>query len=528
MPGESVRPRPRLARKAHRIVLLTVAIATTAFALATILDLAGYVLSSSELGSLLRFSAQTTVVVVSLGVFFIQWLPPKQEKTAQSIFIASAFLAVGFLSFAHILTCSMTSAIIATETPMGSFFHMMIGVTMAAALLIAAFIPSQRTINRADSYKILLAFLLYVCVVAAAALLFGSAFPSLCPHDARADPVRIVVEIGVIIGLVVATAKYYLIATRTKDVMFTYLIMATALGAYTHAAFCLHTDPHDPYSVLSTVLTIASFGCVFLALFSTSVTQPYTRLTKAQEQAERRRKEAEAATVKAQTYLDFLSHDIANMISPIMGRAEMILRSSNPSEEQKEEALKIIDQTQKVASLIVNLRRLSNAERIDVSKLEPVDLRELLPHLQKMQVDSHPDKRMDITIQFPKEAHIKVLGGSAAEEIITEVFENAVKHGGKEHAEVQILVQAGRGDMQRRFWDIEMIDNGPGMPDHTRVALNVTSNDPEKRFTRGVASSLSIMSLIAEALGGRIRIEDRVQGDHTHGTKVTVTLPRAQ
>jgi signal transduction histidine kinase len=528
MSGESVRPRPRLARKAYKIILLTVAIATTAFALATILDLAGYVLSSSELGSLLRFSAQTTVVVVSLGVFFIQWLPPKQEKTAQSIFIASAFLAVGFLSFAHILTCSMTSAIIATETPMGSFFHMMIGVTMAAALLIAAFIPSQRTINRADSYKILLAFLLYVCVVAVAALLFGSAFPSLCPHDARADPVRIVVEIGVIIGLVVATAKYYLIAARTKDAMFTYLTMATALGAYTHAAFCLHTNPHDPYSVLSTVLTIASFGCVFLALFSTSVTQPYTRLTKAREQAERRRKEAEAATVKAQTYLDFLSHDIANMISPIMGRAEMISMSQGASEEQKEEALKIVDQTHKIASLIVNLRRLSRTERIDAGKLGEVDLRVLLPDLKNARKNSYPDKNLTVKIQLPEDTLVKVLGGSAAEEIIEEILDNAVKHGGKDSVMIEIDVHPAHGDLHRRFWDIVIQDHGTGIPDHTKATLNIASSDPEKRFTRGVASSLSIMSLVAEALGGRIRIEDRVPKDHTQGTKVTITLPRAQ
>ena len=518
----------RAPEKNRRFVYLAAVLATLVFALVFLINLKGTIVQDSSQSSALRLTAQTIVVFVCFGVFFIHWLPPKQPKTLQSIFIATAFLSTGILAFAQTLTCSMILNILESEGPVGSFFHMMTGVTMAASLLFAAYIPSQRGIQKRESYLILLAFLLYTGALVAAAMLFGSYFPSLCPHDANADSTRIVIEVGMIIALLLATAKYYRSGRESKEMLFAYLAVATILASYSHAAFCLHQNPYDAYSMLSTVLTIASFGFVFLALFGISITQPYEKLMRAQEQAERRRKEAEAATVKAQTYLDFLSHDIANMISPIMGRAEMILRSSNPSEEQKEEALKIIDQTQKVASLIVNLRRLSNAERIDVSKLEPVDLRELLPHLQKMQVDSHPDKRMDITIQFPKEAHIKVLGGSAAEEIITEVFENAVKHGGKEHADVQVLVQAGRGDMQRRFWDIEMIDNGPGMPDHTRVALNVTSNDPEKRFTRGVASSLSIMSLIAEALGGRIRIEDRVQGDHTHGTKVTVTLPRAQ
>jgi hypothetical protein len=59
------------------------------------------------------------------------------------------------------------------------------------------------------------------------------------------------------------------------------------------------------------------------------------------------------------------------------------------------------------------------------------------------------------------------------------------------------------------------------------MALDVASPDPKRRFMRGIASSLSIMPLIAEQLGGRIRIEDRVPGDYTQGTLVIITLPRA-
>jgi len=517
----------RAPEKNRRFVYLAAVLATLVFALVFLINLKGTIVQDSSQSSALRLTAQTIVVFVCFGVFFIHWLPPKQPKTLQSIFIATAFLSTGILAFAQTLTCSMILNILESEGPVGSFFHMMTGVTMAASLLFAAYIPSQRGIQKRESYLILLAFLLYTGALVAAAMLFGSYFPSLCPHDANADSTRIVIEVGMIIALLLATAKYYRSGRESKEMLFAYLAVATILASYSHAAFCLHQNPYDAYSMLSTVLTIASFGFVFLALFGISITQPYEKLMRAQEQAERRRKEAEAATVKAQTYLDFLGHDIANMISPIMGRAEMISTSKGASEEQKKEALKIIDQTHKVASLIVNLRRLSRTERIDAGKLGEVDLRVLLPGLENARTRSNPGKNLTVNIRFPEEAQVKILGGSAAEEMIEEVLDNAIKHGGKESIEINIDVHPAHGDLHKRFWDIEIQDHGIGIPDHMKAALNVASSDPEKRFTRGVASSLSIMSLIAEALGGKIRIGDRVPNDHTQGTTVTITLPRA-
>ena len=516
----------RLANMGQRFTLFAVGIATLAFGFAVVGNFYGAALAESDLSSLLRFVAQVATVFVSLAIFFIHWLPPRQYRTVQSVFLASAFLAIGFLSFAHIITCSMTSAIFESETPVGSFFHMMIGVTISTALFISAFIPRQLVISKRGSYIVLLGFILFVGVVAVAAIEFGSYFPSLCPHDANANPLRLVIEVGAVVVLLFAMAKYYALATKTKEMMFQYLTVATILSAYSHAAFSFHQNPYDLFSVTSTAMTIASLVFVFFALFGTSISEPYKKLVTAQEQAERRRKEAEAATVKAQTYLDFLSHDVANMISPIMGRAEMISKSSDASAGQKEEALKIIDQTHRVSSLIVNLRRLSSAERIDLKKLEPVDLRELLPYLKKTRIEEGLGKGLVMTIHLPEDEQVRVLGGSAAEEIITDIFDNAIQHGGESLTDIEVSVRESPRGMHGRSWDIEILDNGPGIPEHTKAALKLTSSNSESRYTRGVASSLSIMSLIAEALGGRIAVEDRVPNDPAKGTRVVITLPK--
>lgn len=476
----------------------------------------------------LRFTVQTIVMFVSFGVFFIQWLPPRQLKTAQIIFIASAFLSTGLLTFAHISTCTqLLDFLDIADSRTGSYFHMMSGLTMAVSLLIASYIPQERGIRKKDSYFMLLGFLAYTLVVVIIAAFLGSSFPTLCPHAPSGNPTRLVVEIAMIAALIIATAKFANLGRRTGHIAFSYLACATLLGAFNHAAYSLHESTYDLFSVTSEIFTIASFGLVFMALFISAVIQPYERLNTARSQAERRRKEAEAATVKAQTYLDFLSHDVANMISPIMNRAEMILRSPNVSEKEKEEAVKIVEQTQKVSSLIVNLRRLSSAERIDAKALGPVDLRVFLPEIEKTRRDGRPGKELRMAVRYPDEPEIRVMGGSVAEDIIAEIIDNAIKHSKKDVVEVEIDIYPGKSESLRDIWNIEVRDHGPGIPDHVKKALDVASPDPKRRFTRGIASSLSVIPLIAEQLGGRIRIEDRVQGDHTQGTKVIITLPRA-
>lgn len=484
--------------------------------------------SAGDVNPAIRFVSQSLIMFVSFGVFFILWLPPRHLKTGQDIFIGAAFLSTGLLTFAHLITCSaLLGLFVAAGSELGSYFHMMASVTMAVGLLIAAFVPAERSARRHESRLMLSALLVYTAVVVALAAALAPSFPSLCPHGTDPAPVRYFVEIGMVLILSVAAVRYYQLGRKTNVMTFHYLACAVALGAYGHLAFSFHEDFYDLLSMLSIALSIGSAAVVFVALFITSVIKPYDRVLRAQEQATRRRREAEAATVKAQTYLDFLGHDVANMISPIMSRAEMILEFPESTEKQKEEARKIVEQTQKISSLIGNVRRLSSAERIEAEELGSIDLRALISELGTSRRESHPEKRLALTVRLPVEGDVRVLGGSVAEEIVTEVFDNAIKHSGTELVELEVRVTPTEDEPSGSYWVIEIIDHGQGIPDHTKMALDLSSQDPKKRWIRGVASGLSVMALVAERLGGRIMVEDRVPGDYTKGTKVTVTLPRA-
>ena len=516
-------------QKGSRVLLVTGAVATFVFITLSPVDIHTPLMDNPDLSVTLRFIAQSLLVFVSFGVFLINWMPPARPKDLQSVFIAGAFLSTGLLTLAHMMTCrELLNVLEGGDDPIGSYFHLISGATMGVGLAVAAFLPRGRRDRKGERRLVLSGFLTYTAIVIAIPVLYAHSIPPLCPHEAPDSLLRIVAEAVIALALVIAVVKYYALHRETKDMIFAYLATATLLGVFSHLAFTEHDNAYDIYSAMSICYSIASYSFVFLALFRGGVIRPYEMLNRTRNQLDRRRKEAEAATVKAQTYLDFLSHDIANMVSPIMSRAEMIVQSENVSEKEKEEAKKIVEQAEKMSSLIQNLRRLASAERIDAKTLGPVDLRVLFAELERSRREGNPNIDLKVTTHFPEDTDVKIRGGSVSEEIIAEIVDNAIKHANRETVEVEVSVRDGEGDSPERDWTIEIQDNGPGIPDQTKKALDIASPDPKRRFTRGIASSLSVIPLIAEQLGGRIRIEDRVPGDHTHGTRVIITLPRAE
>lgn len=72
--------------------------------------------------------------------------------------------------------------------------------------------------------------------------------------------------------------------------------------------------------------------------------------------------EAESAQVRSETYFDFLAHDIANLLSPIMAYAELISDDSAAPSNTRVRAARIVQQARRASSFILSLRTLEVAE----------------------------------------------------------------------------------------------------------------------------------------------------------------------
>lgn len=233
------------------------------------------------------------------------------------------------------------------------------------------------------------------------------------------------------------------------------------------------------------------------------------------------------ARFRAQTYFDFMAHDIANIMSPIMSYAELMSSEESNPPQMRQMAGNIVDQAQQASSLIHNLRRLEMLGRLQASELEPANVNEILMSIERALRKKHRDKDIDMKFDIPQERTILVRGGEYVEYVLLNVLDNAVRHAERKNVTIGIVAYENTVESGMVLWDIEIEDDGPGIPENAKQAI-IAPLIPAKRFHRGVASSLAFCSAAVIGLGGDFQIEDRVSGDRSKGTRVIVRLPSAE
>ena len=250
-------------------------------------------------------------------------------------------------------------------------------------------------------------------------------------------------------------------------------------------------------------------------------------MKKAEEEMRRRKEEAETAVLRAQTYLDFICHDISNIISPVMTYAEMISKDDKVPLGAREIVGKIERQIVRTATFVRFTRRLADAQRVSFRLLPLVNLRSVFERAQNEVEMRFPDRRLNVVCHYPHEGEILARGEGWIEDVVYEIIDNSVKHAEKSEVSISISVMPAQTGLGESMWKVEIADDGPGIRDVLKSSLTVDSLGAGNRFTRGVASALTFVSLIMEEMGGRLKIEDRVPGDYSKGTKVSLLVPSA-
>lgn len=260
---------------------------------------------------------------------------------------------------------------------------------------------------------------------------------------------------------------------------------------------------------------------------SEGILRNVTERMNAEQELLRRKNTAEAASARAQTYLDFIAHDLTNILSPTMTHADLILASQGASPEVRNSAAKILMQAQRAATFIRNTRVLAESESNDVKRQEVGDLRVLLDEKEKELRLTHPQKRFLFTNNLPPDVPLNALGRRYISDIIEVILDNSATYDTSDEVRIDIEVEPSGGAESHLFWKVSLADHGPGIPDSAKKRLMIEAFDPSNRFTRGITTSLCFMSLIAEHIGGRLRIEDRVPGDYTKGTRFVLLFQKA-
>lgn len=234
------------------------------------------------------------------------------------------------------------------------------------------------------------------------------------------------------------------------------------------------------------------------------------------KKTERQLEEAVATTA---FYNDLMAHDISNLQQGIMSSMELMLDSGSLSEELESLAKSALAQTQRGAKLVTNVKKLASLG--EESELVPADPYIALTEAIDMVKDSYPMLNIRINISFGEEQY-SVMADEFLVDVFYNLLHNAVRMDKNDIVVIDVIADDKEGES---FLAIRVQDRGPGINDTLKKAILARFGDRERR---GSGLGLTLVRRIINRYGGRIWVEDRVEGDYQQGASMVIMLPRTK
>lgn len=229
----------------------------------------------------------------------------------------------------------------------------------------------------------------------------------------------------------------------------------------------------------------------------------------------RRRKETERL---GRIFLSALSHELQTPLAVIKGFAGLL---SDPEvqlkpEQAREKAAVIVEESDRLQKMI---RQMLEATSIQAGGIkirpETVALDELVRRTLRRLEPLARSRGVALEADLPEDLPPARADASRVEQVLTNLVENALKHGAGGSVKVQVQ------PLEREL-RIRVVDRGPGVSpeDRTRI-FGLFERGAETR-ARGSGLGLFIAKAIVEAHGGRIGVEGSPDG----GACFYFTLPK--
>ncbi len=218
--------------------------------------------------------------------------------------------------------------------------------------------------------------------------------------------------------------------------------------------------------------------------------------------------ELKNAEAEVKFLLDLLLHDIGNQLQLIVAGADL-LDDDSRSNQIKNARQYVLDGASRCLELIDNIRR---AERFKSEPLHPTDVASLLLSQARLFASQY-----NVTPEISGlPDNVRVMADSALGHLFWNLMENSIKHNPGDDKKVWIY-----GEDHGDFFELRFSDNGPGMSDKEKQHLFRLSR-------RSAGVGLHLVRRIVRKYGGRIELEDRIDGHQEKGLSVSVFLRTAK
>ena len=223
-------------------------------------------------------------------------------------------------------------------------------------------------------------------------------------------------------------------------------------------------------------------------------------------------------------YKDLLAHDISNILNNIQASTHLLETWNNiyGKTDERMEIIEIIKkQIERGASLISNVHKISETEKIEPSK-HSLNVNNIIESATKHIKLRFNEK--DINIKKELLQGLTVLGGEFLFDAVENILINAIIH--NENKKIQIWIETSEiVEDNQTYVKIEFRDNGIGIIEKRKRSIFERSHRLRKS-TIGMGIGLSLVKKIIKAYDGKVWVENRVKGDHSQGSNFIVLLKK--
>ncbi|MFW9964493.1 MAG: PAS domain S-box protein [Candidatus Sifarchaeia archaeon] len=236
-----------------------------------------------------------------------------------------------------------------------------------------------------------------------------------------------------------------------------------------------------------------------------------------------RRKNAEAReqieSDRANLYLEVMTHDLNNVNQSLLFSTGLLESSSDIPEQYRPLLHESSWNVRRAARMVANLRSLFRLANEPPTRTK-VDFYDYLQSALSIVRADFPWKKLEFSSNIEK-GRFEVAGHQYLEQVCFNILHNAMTFDEKDTVVVEVNAEIVEAVKMVR---IEFLDHGPGVPDSAKEFIFRRTGSPDDQIV-GRGLGLTLVDRIVKNIGGKIRVEDRVKGDHSQGACFVLMLP---